>query len=406
MKSGFPRKTRHDRITRINSKVGRDINRSIILNTVRRRQPISRTEISALTELNKGTVSNIVATLIDEELLVESPHPVRGIGRNPVHLSVRQGKHFVGAISLDAPVSSVAVVDIDGSVRTREEFQTESTSPEALVDRCMKRLSALRSTLGPHRFHGVGVSVAGIVDAPQSVVIYAANLGWDHVDLGAIFRDRWRDIESVGIENDAKASALAELLFGKHHLSSADLIFLSLGAGIGAGVAVHGRILSGNGHAAGEIGHMTVVDGGEPCRCGNTGCWEIYASERAPVGWYTAARGGTLPSETTLTDVMAAARAGDEHALTALRQWGQHIGVGIGNMICMLDPTVVIVGGSITQVWDLVQKDIQEEAHGHGVFSRQRTTSILPTSLPSTPALIGAAALCIRRVFADFGISG
>jgi len=398
---------RHEGITRINSKVARDINRSILLTTVRRRQPISRAEISQITRLNKSTVSNIVAGLIEEDLLVESPDQGGGIGRNPVNLSIKQGMHFVGAISFDAPCVRIAVVDINGMLKARDEIWTKVLTPESLVAQCIARLNVLRSAIGSHQFHGIGASVAGIVDSSQSQVIYAANLGWNNVDLSGLIRAQAPDVDAISVENDAKAAALAELLFGTHGLSSANLVFLLLGAGIGAGIAVNGRILSGNTHAAGEVGHMTVVDGGEPCWCGNAGCWELYASERAPIKWLAEARrsqpGFALP--VTLPDVVDAARAGDTDALNALRLWAKHIGVGIGDIISILDPEVVIVGGPITQIWDLVREEINEAARGRGKFSRQRTTTVLPTSLADHPPLLGAAALTIRRIFADFNIS-
>jgi predicted NBD/HSP70 family sugar kinase len=397
---------KHERITRINSKIARNINRSVILNTVRQHQPISRVRISEITKLNKSTVSSIVASLIDEELLAESPDRGGAIGRNPVNLSVRQGKHFVGAISLDAPLTRVAIVDIDGTIKARDEIRTEAVSPQSLVSQCIARLNTLRSTLGSHEFHGIGASVAGIVDSAQSHVIYAANLGWNHVDLGTAIREQLPDNITASVENDAKASALAELLLGRHHLGSSNLVFILLSAGIGAGIVVNGRIISGSTHAAGEVGHMTVVDGGEQCACGNAGCWEIYASERAPIRWLAEIKhsqpGFKAPS--SLSDVFDAARAGDEDARKVLRLWAQHIGVGIGDMISILDPEVAIVGGSITQVWDLVHEDLNEAARGRGMFSRQRTT-VLPTSLPDNPPLLGAAALSIRRIFTDFSIS-
>lgn len=398
---------KHERITRINSKVARNINRSVILNTVRQHQPISRARISEITRLNKSTVSSIVASLVDEDLLVESPDRSGAIGRNPVNLTVKQGKHFVGAIALDAPISRVAVVDIDGTVKARDEILTHSVSAESLISQCITRMSQLRSTLGAHEFHGIGASVAGIVDSAQMQVIYAANLGWNRVDLGAAIHKQVPDVDAVSIENDAKASALAELLLGKHRLRSSNLVFLLLGAGIGAGIVVHGRILGGSTHAAGEVGHMTVVDGGEQCSCGNAGCWEIYASERAPVRWLAEANQSKpvakVPS--TLSDVFDWARAGDEDAKKVLRLWAQHIGVGIGDIISIFDPEVAIIGGSITQVWDLVYEDINRSARGRGTFSRQRATTILPTSLPENPPLLGAAALSIRRIFADFSFS-
>lgn len=391
----------------INSKVGRNINRAIILNAIREKQPISRARISEMTRLNKSTVSSIVGSLIEEDLIAEDLDRNREVGRNPINLRVKRGKHFVGAISFDAPITRVAVVDIDGTIKARDEIGTNAASPESLVSQCVARLNALRSTLGPNRFHGIGASVAGIVDSAQSQVIYAANLGWNRVDLGAVLRQQLPDVEVVSVENDAKASALAEVLLGKHRLASTNLVFLFLGPGIGAGIIVDGRILSGSSHAAGEVGHMTVVDGGEQCPCGNQGCWQLYASERAPVRWFADAKRSSPNSQvpSTLSDVVGAARMGDEDARKALRLWAQHIGVGIGDMIDILDPEVVIVGGSITQIWDLVNEEINDAAHGRGTFARQRTTTILPTSLPDNPPLLGAAALSIRRIFANFNIS-
>jgi len=401
------KKPKQEQITRINSKVARDINRSIILDTVRRRQPISRATISEITHLNKSTVSNIVASLLEEDLLVESPDRGGGVGRSPVNLTVKQGRHFVGAISFDAPLTRVAIVDLDGTIRARDEIVIKSVSPESLVSQCVSRLTALRSTLGPHKFHGLGATVGGIVDSVQSQVSYAANLGWNDIDLGSVMRAHVPESSTVSVENDAKASALAEILLGKHKVPPKNMIFLSLGPGIGAGIVIHGRVLSGSTHAAGEVGHMTVVDGGEQCSCGNRGCWELYASERAPVRWFAVAQGSETGTQTpsTLSDVFGAARMGDNHARGALSLWAQHIGVGIGDMIDMLDPEVVVVGGSITQIWDLVSADINRASHGRGKFAKQHKTTILPTSLPDNPALLGAAALSIRKIFADYSIS-
>jgi predicted NBD/HSP70 family sugar kinase len=401
------KKHKHEGITRINSKVARDINRSIILATVRRRQPIPRSAIAEITRLNKSTVSSIVARLIDEDLLIESPDRGGGVGRKPVNLSLKQGKHFVGAISFDAPCTRVAVVDINGTLKARDEIWTKVTTPESLVAQSVARLNALRSTIGPHTFHGIGASVGGIVDSVQSKVIYAANLGWNHVDLAGLIRDQAPDVGSVSVENDAKAAAQAELLWGKHQLSTTNMVFLLVGVGIGAGIAINGRILSGDSHAAGEVGHMTVVEGGEQCLCGNAGCWHLYVSEQALIRWFAEARKShsDSPAASALSDVVDAARAGDADALSAIKHWAQHLGVGIGDLICILDPEVVIVGGPITQIWDLVSETINQTAEGRRPFSGQPKAAVIPTSLLDNPPLLGAAALSIRGIFADVTIS-
>jgi predicted NBD/HSP70 family sugar kinase len=390
-------------ITRINSGVERDINRSIILNTIRRQQPISRTQISEVTLLNKSTVTHIVGALIKEGLLSEETLTDGAIGRNRVNLSIKLGTHLVGAIAFDAPCTRIAIVDVDGSVKARKEIMTAAAPVEQLVPRVMKELNGLRRTLAKHRFHGVGVSVAGIVHASEYRIAYASNLGWKNVDMKAAFQDHLSGDEIFEVENDAKSAALAERLLGTTPLGAKNIVFVSIGPGIGAGIMVQGRLLDGRAHAAGEIGHMTVVDGGEPCTCGNRGCWELYASERAPIRWFNET--SHAAPITTLQPVIDSARSGNTNALKALQLWGQHVGVGVGNVISILDPDVVIIGGSITQVWDIVSTDIHEAAHDWGVFARQRTTTILPTSLKDSPPLLGAAALAIRGIFHEYSMS-
>ena len=152
---------------------------------------------------------------------------------------------------------------------------------------------------------------------------------------------------------------------------------------------------------------MTVVEGGERCSCGNAGCWHLYASEQALIRWFTelkSATPGSVPA-VALSDVVDAARAGDEDALKALTTWAQHVGVGIGDLMCILDPSTVIVGGPITQVWDLVGETVNASAGGRRPLASQHKTTVLPTSLPDNPPLLGAAALSIRSVFADVTIS-
>ena len=138
---------------------------------------------------------------------------------------------------------------------------------------------------------GIGISVAGIVDSAHSRVVYSSNLGWQDLDIGSIAQENCPEIEIITVENDAKASALAELVLGKHGIASSNFIFLSIGTGIGAGIVVDNHIISGSSHAAGEYGHMTLIEGGELCSCGNKGCWEVYASDRATINFFLSRNG-------------------------------------------------------------------------------------------------------------------
>jgi predicted NBD/HSP70 family sugar kinase len=152
---------------------------------------------------------------------------------------------------------------------------------------------------------------------------------------------------------------------------------------------------------------MTIVEGGEICSCGNQGCWEVYASDRATLRRYAALKSlsQNQVSKLSMTDVINAAKRGETFANEALSITAQYMGLGIANIIRSFDPEVIIIGGSITQVWDLVYPKIMEIVTKRGFFGAQRNTVVLPTSLVGSSPLLGAAALSIRKIFADYRIA-
>jgi predicted NBD/HSP70 family sugar kinase len=401
------KKASSDRYIGINSKVGRNINRAIVLNSIREKQPISRAKISRITKLNKSTVSSIVSNLISEDLVAEDVFRNQEVGRNPINLRVKSGSHLVGAIYFESAKTELALVDLDGTVVSKAEIKTDPTSPDQFARLCVRKLILLRKEFATQRFRGIGVTVAGIVDSVNSRVVYAPNLGWENIELGKIIREYVPDVEMISIENDANASALAELLLGKNGIRSTNLVFLSVGTGIGAGILVDNRILSGSSHAAGELGHVMVTEGGEMCSCGKRGCWEVYASDRATLRRYAEIR--RLPkdqlSHLTISDVVELAKKGDAAATNALSTTARYIGWGIASIIRAFDPEVIVIGGLITNIWDMIYPHIMEAVIERDFSFNRRSTPILPTSLTESPPLLGAAALSIGKIFTDYGIA-
>jgi len=397
-------KKRYNQITSINPKVGRNINRSIILNAIREKQPISRTKISKITGLNKSTVSNIVTSLLDEELVHEEVSRNNEIGRNPLDLSIKRERNYVGAIYVDSLLTTLAIVDIDGTVLDKRSIKTESANPGAFIPSCLDSLKQMLRENQSRPLKNIGVTVAGIVDSGHSRVVYSSNLGWQDLDIGTIVQEHSPEVELLTIENDAKASALAELILGKHRVPSSSFIFLSIGRGIGAGIVVDNHILSGSSHAAGEYGHMTLVEGGEPCSCGNRGCWEVYACDRATVRYYTAL--ATHPNGSPGIEELAdRALGGDQSAVAAFRKSAEYIGLGIASIIRTIDPQNIVIGGSVVKVWNIIYPVIMETVERRGFLGKQRNTVVLATSLTDSPPLLGAAALSIRRIFTDYRIT-
>ncbi len=390
-----------------NAKVVRSINRGMILNIIRETQPISRINIARLTGLNKSTVSSIISKLLEEDLIVERPSEEQSVGRSPLNLYLKLGKFHVGSFNIDSSVTRLAIADIDGSIKGTSSIDTEPKDPGKFVRKCVDELRSLCGTLKIDHLEGLGVSIGGIVDTKNLTVNFAPNLGWEDFNIGEVIRGAMPELKNISIGNDAKASALAELWFGNHELDLSNFVFLSIGPGIGSGIVVQNRLLDGEYQASGEFGHMVIYEGGEPCTCGNNGCWEAYASDKATVNRYVLKTKGKGTDQTgiSIQDVIDLSKNGDEAAIEILKQTGYYIGLGVSNIIKAIDPHVIIIGGRITQAWDLVYPEIMTVVTKRSYFGRKKSIKILPTSLNVLPRLLGAATLAIQEIFNGYKIT-
>jgi predicted NBD/HSP70 family sugar kinase len=390
-----------------NAKVLRGINRGMILNLIREKQPISRINIARLTGLNKSTVSSIISELLKEDLIFEQVNQDQNVGRNPINLFLKLGKYYIGAINIDASLTRFALVDIDGSVKEISSIETESKNAEQFIDICIDELMKLCGKHGITHLEGLGISIAGIVDPEKLVVNFAPNLGWEDFNIGDAIRKKLPQINNIAIGNDAKSSALAELRFGDHAIDLSNYVFLSIGQGIGSGIVVENKLMNGEFQASGEFGHMVIFEGGEKCTCGNNGCWEAYASDRAIVKRYIAKKPGKHEHvvDFIAQDIINLAKNNDEVAIEILKQTGYYLGLGIANIIKAIDPHAIIIGGKITQVWDLIYPEIISVVKQRAYFGKKKNINILPTSLKTLPRLIGAATLAIEEIFDGYKIT-
>lgn len=385
----------------------RSINRSAILHIIRTHQPISRVEIARTTGLNKSTVSSIVNDLISDDLITEQELQDQNPGRNPIQLSLKQGTHFVGAINLDSVISRVAIVDINGNMVQKMSFSSyPDNEPEKLIKNAAAYLRKLQKKSGVTTLEGIGVSVAGIVDRAREYVHVAPNLDWHDLAIGKILRHYFPEQDNFYFENDAKASALAELWFGEGRIKHInDFVFLSVGIGIGAGIVVNRKLLDGFNHSAGEFGHTTLYEDGPVCSCGNRGCLEVYASDRATVQRFKKITPSSEKiGDITLKDLLILARKGDPDVIRTFKETGTYLGLGIANIVKAVDPQAVVIGGKISQAWNFIYPEIVKTVKTNDLFHLSRTLEILPSSLKIRPRLLGAATLAIREMFLDYQI--
>lgn len=253
----------------------------------------------------------------------------------------------------------------------------------------------------------VGIGAAGLSNPQTGVVYTSPNLpGWQDVPL--------RDIIAAEVGqptyliNDADAAALGELYYGAGRGVS-NLIYITLGTGIGGGIIISGQVYSGSGGTAGEVGHMVIDDNGPPCSCGNRGCWETLASGKALVA--EAKRliekqetdtaileyAGGIMEELKAEHIHQAALAGDELANRLIDRNAYYLGVGLASLINIFNPQVIIIGGGLANMGDMLLLPAYEEAGRRAFRQPYQATRFARPQLGDNSGVIGAAAYALSQ---------
>ena len=385
----------------------RQINRSIVLNLVRARQPISRSDLARVMNVRKSLVSLIVNDLLRDKLIFEGATGETVRGRKPTFLYIDSRRRAVVAADIRASDTFVMLADLLGKPMSGVVTFPTVRDPKKLVARLAERIARL---LADHpevdTCEGVGVVVPGMVEHSTMRVLHAPTLAWRNVDL----REPLAAATGVPVqvENSGRACALAQAWEMRDDPSSAagGLVFVSVSDGVGVGVMIHGELLRGRHNIAGEFGHVPLSLDGPRCSCGSNGCWEAYVSNLATLARYFGRRSdhaGPLPAEQrhfSIEDLIALARARDAKASAALDSTARYLGLGLASVITALDPTRVYVGGEITLAWDLIESTVRAALAERALTTAAAETDIRPVAASEYPRLRGAAALVAAPAFA------
>ncbi|HIC88358.1 MAG TPA: ROK family transcriptional regulator, partial [Anaerolineae bacterium] len=334
----------------------REINLAIILNYLRANSPLSRAQLAAMTGLNKTTVSSLVSELIEGRYVREAGQNHVGSGRPAVLLELNPDAGCIIGVEIRLDYVTVILTDFTARVLRRYQQPIHGVNQEESIATALDMTQTLwQACPSGVPILGIGVAIPGLMDEKQGVVLFAPNLKWHDVPLRDIFTRRFP--ARVVVDNDANAAAVGERYLGAAREVDS-FIYLMVGEGVGAGIFMGGRLARGVGGYAGEVGHMTMVPDGEPCNCGNRGCWETLTNTKAllrrvhraiSAGQSTLAlemAGGDV-EQITLTHVMQAAQQGDTVALTALEETGEYLGIGIANLLNAFNPSLVLLGGPL-----------------------------------------------------------
>lgn len=327
------------------SGTARDINRDIVLEMIRFRQPVSRVELARFSGLQPSTVSDIVEQLLGEGWVREGAI-VRGArGRPSTMLTVNESV-LMFALDIRPDRAIVAVIDLAGRFLSRQNVMTVS-DPELSMKRIIEQMRVLRTQYPGHRFEGIGVSVPGRVHLVTQQLLLAPNLKWGGLDIKKALED---GVElQVEIDNDANACLLSELWSGRLG-GVQDAVLVAVSEGVGTAILAGGQLHSGFNGLAGEFGHIQIDPNGPLCGCGQYGCWEVAASSRAAIRTYR-----ELSSDDRAMDIYTLLRLteeGDAVAIEAVGRQAAAIGRGLRLIVAALSPELILITGEITSVWE------------------------------------------------------
>ena len=373
------------------SEVVRDINRRIVLHLIRKRHPISRADLARVSGLQRSTISLIVEELIEDQWVVEGPTGRLPRGRRPTFLRLNDERVIIG-VDVRPIHTTVALADANGKFISQEMMETPH-DPQAAICALIQSIERTVKSCGGKKIEGVGISLPGRFDHAQDRLVFAPNLRWRDLDIrNPIVKATGLEVE---LENAANACVLSSVWFD-HVEGCRNLVVITVSEGIGTGVLANGQLVRGLNGMAGEFGHVRVDSNGPLCGCGDRGCWETFASNRAALRYY--AESGSADSDLGFIDLLNRADHGDAGAAQALEKMAHHLGRGMRMIVAGLAPERIMIIGDLTRSWHHFGPVIEAEVQAQ-VLPGGRTPTVVPVHEDGMARLRGTVALILQKHF-------
>ena len=381
------------------SETVRRANLSAIVRGLHERGPLSRSDLVASTGLTRSAIRSLVGELAVAGFVTEAPAVRLGTPGRPSPL-VRLVPTGAAVLSLEILVDSIAAAIVGLGGETIDKVRVQRPRGELSVDDVVADLAQLANQLLGRvdvPIIGIGVAVAGIVRRHDGVVSMAPNLGWIDIPLGSRLARALATTVPIHILNDADAGVLGEVRRGVAR-GVDNVVYISGEVGVGGGVVLDGRLVSGASGFAGEVGHITLNPDGLPCRCGSTGCWETEVGE----GRLLALAGRPVDAgRQGIAEVLAEAAAGGAQAVAAIDQVGRWLGIGLAAVVNVLNPRVVILGGPHAALHPFVAASIDEGLARYALPASRSVVRVVPGRLGVDAMLVGAAEAAFESLLAD-----
>ncbi|QCO19576.1 ROK family transcriptional regulator (plasmid) [Azospirillum brasilense] len=380
-------------LPRVNSAAIRRLNMVRVFHALRENPRCAQRDLSRLTGLDKATTSAIVAQMIEEGLVERSEAPrARRIGRPETALGIAPSAGLLVGARLEPGTIRIVSTTLAGTVVEQSQIPGSTDLATALrrlhegID-AIVAVSRPEGGAAPPPLRGIGIGIPALMDRAGRLVL-APNLGWRDTPIRPLLEEALG--APVHVDNDTKAAAMAERLFGACR-GVEDFVYLTGHSGVGGGLFFGGRLYRGAQGFAGEIGHLTVVRGGRPCGCGKRGCLETYVSETSILA-QAGERGRALPD---LWAAAAAARDGDPVVRTLLEDAGSHLGFALSHLVNLANPGLVVLGGNLSIVAEFVLPSLNAALDEHALEPLRRDLRLLVSPLGPDAVPMGGIALAM-----------
>ena len=383
-----------------NRELIRAINRSHVLNAIKTYGPIGRADIARRTGLSPATVTSISAKLISQNLVFEKSAGDSSGGRPPLLLVINPKGGYVVGIKLTETNAVCALTDLEATVIAKASMPLSGHNPIRVVEDLAHMVTTFirEQKISKKQLLGVGVGLAGIVDADEGILRQSPIYGWDNVPLRQMLQSKLN--VPIYIENDVNTLTLTERWFGPGQ-GVDNFLTVTVGRGVGLGIVVNGQFYRGQNGGAGELGHTTIDPKGPLCACGKHGCLEAYVGDpglvRAANEEYE--RGHLSVKVETIEELLQLAQSGDTSAIKIFKKAGSILGIAIANLINLFNPKKIIISGEGTREGDYLFISMKESIQQNtmpGLFD-PKIVEIIPWG--DDVWARGAAGLVLRELF-------
>lgn len=386
----------------------KQINRMALVRQLCREPGLSRAALAEVVGLTKSTVSLLVRELLDEGWLSESELRTTGaLGRRATPMHIDGSRLAMLGVDLGVVAARIVATNLLGEVLDERVFAYSDAGDAdaciALMAGELIRMTEAGGALTGRSLLGVGIGLHGVVDDELGVLRNAPHLGWRNIDVAAQVRAHFAGTVLTGlplfIQNEANVAALAELEFSAQ-AGTDPLVYLSIGYGVGAGIIVNGRLLTGLYGYAGEVGHTILEQNGPLCSCGRRGCADALIGLQALMDEVFGKRAAAGPDE--LERLFELVEAGDAAACKAVEVAGDKLGALLNNLWVAFDPMCIVIGGAALRLGDRFIE------RGRRVLSDCASATLLPAPMIRTPHFginaiaIGAAAMVRHHLMRPF----